>query len=106
MSRRRWEASRFDRCDEDPSGPLVNLVDLMLVFVCGLIAALAASEGAFEEQVKAGGTTVNRGNELPRLPPGAGQAGSGFEPVGQVFRHPQTGKLILISDDQQRTTAE
>ena len=34
--------NRFDHDDEDPRASLVNLVDVMLVFSCGLLAALAA----------------------------------------------------------------
>ena len=33
--------ARFDDRDEDPRASLVNLVDVMLVFACGLLAALA-----------------------------------------------------------------
>lgn len=34
--------ARFDDHDEDPGASLVNLADVMLVFACGLLAALAA----------------------------------------------------------------
>ena len=35
--------ARFDDGDEDPRASLVNLVDVMLVFACGLIAAIAGT---------------------------------------------------------------
>jgi hypothetical protein len=103
----RWQRSRFAQSDDDPLGPLANLLDLMLVFACGLIAALIAMseqlqqhfqpedsslQGAPQSQV------VERGRELPQLP-GAGSAGGqGYQPVGQVYRDPATGKLILIGE--------
>lgn len=43
---RNWSQSRFDSQDEEPLGPLANLVDIMLVFACGLIAALVAVKAA------------------------------------------------------------
>ena len=39
---RRWRSSRFASGDDDPLGPLANMVDVVLVFACGLIAALVA----------------------------------------------------------------
>ena len=44
MSRLRLYArldARFGDSDEDPRASLVNLVDVMLVFACGLLAAMA-----------------------------------------------------------------
>ena len=38
----KWRSSSFDNQDDEPLGPLANLVDIMLVFACGLIAALVA----------------------------------------------------------------
>lgn len=96
MPQRRWERSRFDRQDTDPTAPLFNLVDLMLVFACGLIAALALGQGESVTSATAGGVAIEKGRDLPEPPRGAGQAGSGFEPVGQVYRDSKTGKLILV----------
>jgi len=103
--RRRWNSSRFDETPEDPQASLVNLVDIMLVFICGLIVALVSAdprmaaemrkaEGARGEQV------VQQGRELAELPEGlkGKTAGAGMEPVGQVFRDPKTGKLILVGE--------
>ncbi|MFD2405218.1 DUF2149 domain-containing protein [Azorhizophilus paspali] len=65
----RWRSSRFDEVDTDPLSSVANLVDLMLVFACGLLVALAARTDllarlAAERQPLA----VERGRELPRLP--------------------------------------
>ncbi len=91
-----YRASRFDAPDEEPMGPLANLADIMLVFAVGLMVALAAAEGGMEEA--SGGAEVEAGREIPDPPDGAGEAGSGFEPMGQVYRDPETGRLILIDD--------
>lgn len=37
--------ARFDDRDEDPRASLVNLVDVMLVFACGLLGRIALSQG-------------------------------------------------------------
>jgi hypothetical protein len=80
-------------------GGLANLVDIMLVFACGLIAALAVRYGALpEQQQPSGGQEVIQGTEMPDLPRGIGEAGSGYQSVGTVYRDPQTGKLILVGE--------
>ena len=84
--------ARFDQGDEDPRASLVNLVDVMLVFACGLIAALAAgSQGALKAP-----RPVEKGQEIARPLDGAAQSGSGYDRVGEVYRDPKTGKLVLV----------
>ena len=97
---RRWRSSRFADGDDDPLGPLANLVDVVLVFACGLIAALVAQTDLLEQlQARQQPLPVERGRELSSLPDSLkGQSGEGLESVGQVYRDPQTGKLILIGD--------
>ena len=99
--RRRWSSARFDETPEDPQASLVNLVDIMLVFICGLIVALVSAQPAFNNttsRAEGGKQVVEPGRELAELPEGLrGQAaGAGMEPVGQVYRDPETGKLILV----------
>jgi len=111
---RDWKRSRFDDSMEDPQTSLVNLVDIMLVFICGLVVALvsaqrqsqalsaqAQSQSQVQAQDAAGAGVkqiVEKGRELPEMPEGLrGQtSGEGMQPVGQVFRDPKTGKLILV----------
>lgn len=101
---RAWNRSRFDPQDDEPLGPLANLLDLMLVFACGLIAALIAMSKNVDTHFKASQNSavsqqvVEKGRELPQLPSQGRAAGEGFEPVGQVYRDPNTGKLILIGE--------
>lgn len=98
---RRWEQSRFDDSMEDPQTSLVNLVDIMLVFICGLVVALVSAQRQMQTDVdaaSAGQEVVQKGRELTELPEGlrGQQAGEGMQPVGQVFKDPKTGKLILV----------
>lgn len=83
--------ARFDQGDDDPRASLVNLVDVMLVFACGLIAAIAGTQGA-----RALPQPVEKGRQIERPAAGAGQAGAGYDRVGEVYRDPKTGKLVLV----------
>jgi len=98
MSVPSWRRSRFDAGDEDPMGPLANLADIMLVFAVGLMVALAASQRA-EQPAPQQGMDVSAGREVPDIPAGAGEAGSGYESMGQVYRDPETGRMILIGPE-------
>ncbi|WP_019628379.1 DUF2149 domain-containing protein [Thioalkalivibrio sp. AKL10] len=91
-----YRASRFDAPDEEPMGPLANLADIMLVFAVGLMVVMAASGGGLEPA--SGGAEIEPGREIPDPPEGAGEAGSGYESVGQVYRDPETGRMILIGE--------
>ena len=39
---------------------------------------------------------IEKGRELPDLPKGVGDGTTGYESVGQVYRDPKNGKLILV----------
>lgn len=94
---RNWHKSRFDNQDDEPMAPMANLVDLMLVFACGLIAALISLSGDVQQHFQP--QTINQGKELSQRPDaGAKSQGQGMESVGQVYRDPETGKLILIGN--------
>lgn len=101
MRRAAWDRSRFDAPDDEPMGGLSNLVDIVLVFACGLMAALASRYGDLPGAAPsppAGGQEVVRGTEVPEIPRGVGEAGSGYRSVGTVYRDPDTGKLILVGE--------
>lgn len=83
--------ARFDQGDEDPRASLVNLVDVMLVFACGLIAAIAGAQGALKTP-----QPVEKGRQIERPASGVTQDGSGYDRVGEVYRDPKTGQLMLI----------
>ena len=96
-SRRRL-GSRFDGADEDPRASLVNLVDVMLVFVCGLLAALTAGGQAVLRPVE-----VERGREIAPPDQGAGEAeaddhhgpGRGFRNRGDADAEVVDGDVAL-----------
>jgi hypothetical protein len=90
-----YRRSRFEDGDDDPMGPLANLADIMLVFAVGLMIALAAA-GDGLQKAQGGGADVERGRELAEVPQGAGEVGSGYEAVGQVYRDRETGRMVLI----------
>jgi len=96
----RWQQGRFAATDEEPLGPLANLLDLMLVFACGLIAALIAMSEQLQDhfQPEAAQQVIERGRELPQMPSQGVSGGEGYQPVGQVYRDQKTGKLILIGE--------
>lgn len=98
-----YRRSHFDSGEEDPMGPLANMTDIMLVFAVGLMVALAASEqrnnnGDTSEPGENTGVAIEAGRELPEMPSGANEAGSGYEAVGRVYRDPETDQLILIDE--------
>ncbi|MFV1873615.1 MAG: DUF2149 domain-containing protein [Oleiphilus sp.] len=97
----RWHKSAFIETDEDPLGPMANLIDVVLVFACGLIVALVSIspdlQTHFNQQKVEHKVSLSR--ELPTVPQQVEKAlsgGEGYESLGQVFRDPETGKLILI----------
>lgn len=99
----KWRRSSFLDHDEDPLGPLANLVDIILVFACGLIAALVAFSPELQRHFDARpeGAPVSLGKELAEVPDTVErqrQSGEGYESLGEVYRDPATGKLILIGD--------
>ena len=103
--KRRWSGgSRFDDSVEDPQSSLVNLVDIMLVFICGLIVALVSANPELVTRQRQAGTgkkvqVVEQGRELAEMPDtlqGDAGAGTGMESLGQVYRDAKTGKLILV----------
>ncbi|MGM0411892.1 MAG: DUF2149 domain-containing protein [Pseudomonadota bacterium] len=97
---------RFDDADAEPLGPLANLADIMLVFVCGLLVALVARGDSLQEQFGGGaersGESVDTGEPVNDVPRGNSEQGSsGYEPVGRVVRDPDSGDLILIEENEQ-----
>ena len=92
---------------------LTNLLDIMLVFSCGLMVALVLSwrlqNVLFDKNVSAQQkkqmlqavqkmVQVEKGRRLEQTPDLANQggAGSGYNEMGTVFRDPKTGKLFMV----------
>lgn len=98
-----WRKGAFDQQDDEPLGPLANLVDIMLVFACGLMAALVALSPELKQHFNIEKPLqVETRKELSQVPESLQnkiQQGdnSGLKSMGQVYRDEKTGKLILIS---------
>ncbi|GAB4060417.1 hypothetical protein [Uliginosibacterium sediminicola] len=91
-NQRRRLRTRFDGDDEDPRASLVNLVDVMLVFACGLLAAISHTQTAQQAAV----SEVSRVKALPEATRALEGGAEGYLSVGKVYRDPKTGKLILV----------
>ncbi|HBY88565.1 MAG TPA: hypothetical protein DEO86_22160 [Colwellia sp.] len=111
-----WRSSQFDSQEQEPLGPLANLIDIMLVFSCGLIAALVALSPDLEQHFQVNQQSATNkesstriqpvdsvGKELTSTPEALKnklQSQEGYQSMGQVYRDPETGKLILISNEK------
>ena len=123
-----WRSSQFDSQEQEPLGPLANLIDIMLVFSCGLIAALVALSPDLEQHFQVNQQSATKkessvskepsankessariqpvdsvGKELTSTPEALKnklQSQEGYQSMGQVYRDPETGKLILISNEK------
>ena len=99
----KWQRSAFLDNDEDPLGPMANLVDIILVFACGLIAALVSFSPDLQRHFATDKLhqSVELGRELAEAPESMQhqvESGDGYESLGRVFRDPKTGKLVLIGE--------
>ncbi|MBS4032039.1 MAG: DUF2149 domain-containing protein [Clostridiales bacterium] len=98
--------------DIDPTSGLANMLDVMLVFCCGLMVALVLSwnlqsvlfsdvspqeKERLLEAIR-NAIEVQQARELDEVPDflDSGGGGSGFLEMGTVYQDPETGKLILI----------
>lgn len=96
-----WERGRFPHDDTDPLAGFANIMDVMLVFALGLLVALIAQSQELRQHFRLEQPQeLQQGRELVDTPESLRRAleagGEGMEPLGQVYRDPQTGKLILI----------
>jgi len=97
----RFSSNHFNQQEDEPLGPLANLVDIILVFACGLIAALVAISPNLQNHFNVEHSKIiSSGKELANIPKEIKKnidSSNGFESLGQVYKDPKTGKLILIS---------
>lgn len=115
MLRRRARRLWLGEDEVDPMGGVANLVDVMLVFACGLIISLVLSWNlqnvVFSKATPAEkkrmlqaiqkAVTVQKGKELKELPQVVRGGGSGYQEMGTVYRDAKTGKLILIENQEE-----
>ncbi|MFT5578760.1 MAG: hypothetical protein ACI9WS_001515 [Paraglaciecola psychrophila] len=103
-----WQSQQFDEQDSDPLAGFANIMDVMLVFALGIILAFVAQsqelQTHFELNPELKDLTqaeISLGSELVDTPESIKQSingqSSGLQSMGQVYKDPKTGKLILIS---------
>lgn len=97
----------------DPLAGMANLMDVMMVFCCGLMVALVMSwnlqnvifadktpqERKNMQQQLQKITAVDKEKELKEIPEMSDGSGEGYSEMGKVFQDPKTGKLILIEGE-------
>jgi len=78
---------------------LIGVAPVSAKTVVGVVSERsAAAQGELEDSH--GGVDVDAGRELPEVPPGVGEAGSGYESMGRVYRDPETGEMILMGGEE------
>ncbi len=86
--------------DENPLEMMVNLMDVMLVFACGLMLALIVNWN-----VDIGGQEVVSGQEVTDTELSSSQSESqidenqDYKRMGTVYQDPETGKLYMVTDE-------
>ncbi|RKO66555.1 DUF2149 domain-containing protein [Desulfofundulus salinus] len=112
---RRRRRERLSAEEVDLLGGLANLIDVMLVFCCGLMVALVLSwnlQNIIFAKVKPEEKqrlmqsiqrviNVERGKELKEIPGIEQGGGFGYQEMGTVYQDPKTGKLIMIEKNSQ-----
>lgn len=86
----------------NPTDGLINLVDIMLVFACGLLLSLVLS---WNVELKSRdltaldiGKDVSRIDEVQENIERSQDGGTGYERMGTVFRDPITGQLYMLAE--------
>lgn len=105
MRKPTWQQEKFSADESDPLSGFANIMDVMLVFALGLMMALVSR---FENAQSHFNVTpqqaspVTMGEELLDVPDTLKDRHKakqgGMESLGQVYRDPKTGKLILIQE--------
>ena len=85
---------------DDPMSSMGNLMDLMLVFACGLMIALVANYG-----VELNSTDPDIGvmeafdAELEEVNQGSGMSDGQYMEVGTVYRDALTGQMYVVAPE-------
>ncbi len=94
-----------DDIDEDPMGGMGNLMDVMLVFACGLIIALIthynvdfSSAAALEQE------TCKVPVDIEQVSQSNTDATDSLTEIGTVYKDPTTGEIFIASDENLNLT--
>ena len=108
--RRRRGSGRFSgrtAATEESINPMegvANLVDVMLVFACGLMLALITYWNLDVAGIADSASEIQQGQEITDVDGLSGENGdpmedSSLEEYGKVYRDPVTGSLYLVTED-------
>lgn len=95
--------------DLDPMASLANMVDVMLVFACGLMMALVVAWNVDISSVVET-TPIDKLSEVDNIEELQEQltseGGNAYVDMGSVYMDPDTGKYYMVtSEDAERTAA-
>ena len=85
--------------DVEPMAGLANLMDVMLVFACGLILALIAHYNVNLSQSPESVNMQELEGQLEYAEQGAADNGDTYRQLGMVYQDEQTGKLYVVVPD-------
>ncbi|MDO4502023.1 MAG: DUF2149 domain-containing protein [Coriobacteriia bacterium] len=83
--------------DLDPMSGMANLVDVMLVFACGLLLALVVNYGVDLTAMDAVTQTgeMEQVDSAEEITQSTDDGGKGYEELGRAYRDPKTGQLYI-----------
>ena len=97
---------RSKRVEEDPMAGTANLVDAMLVIAVGFLVfviiswnmqAMIDPDNSIQDQMQQQQVTeVDQGQQLNETPDTSNSSGQGYTEMGNVYKDPATGKLIMV----------
>ena len=102
---RKKSRRRSKRIEEDPMAGTSNLVDAMLVLAVGFLVfviiswnmqAMVDPNQSIQEKMQQHTSEVDQGQELNETPDTSNSSGQGYTEMGKVYKHPTTGKLIMV----------
>lgn len=95
-----------DAEDLEPMAGLGNLMDVMLVFACGLILALIAHYNVNLSQDEVSVNMQELSGELEYTQEGATESASDYQELGIVYQNVETGQLYVVQPDEEGASAE
>lgn len=92
--------SLLDDADRDSMDSMSNLMDVMLVFVCGLLIALIVHWNIDLSSVESPSSPSMQELEgdMQEVPDGIDIEGGDYSQLGTVYRDEATGQLYVVTD--------
>ena len=90
-----------DMEDVEPMAGLGNLMDVMLVFACGLILALIAHYNVNLSQTPESVNMQELQGQLEQAEEGEADGESTYKELGMVYQDEKTGKLYVVAPDEE-----